>query len=72
MSDVQTMLADSVSDFERIIAREEELWEILNNKVAQVEKERISAAGDQKTLLEEWGFLSDHVLIPKNTRLYPI
>ncbi len=49
MSDVQAMLADSVSDFERIIAREEEkLWEILNNKVAQVEKERISAAGDQK------------------------
>lgn len=35
MSDVQAMLADSVSDFERIIAREEELWEILNNKVAQ-------------------------------------
>lgn len=55
MSDVQAMLADSVSDFERIIAREEELWEILKNKVAQVEKERISAAGDQKTLLEEWG-----------------
>lgn len=55
MSDVQAMLADSVSDFERIIEREEELWEILKNKVAQVEKERISAAGDQKTLLEEWG-----------------